>query len=168
MKRHMTLLGALAAAICFAQTAAAQELVRVYAPETIPYIGTTTNYGYGVTPVYRSSNYAPATTTYYAPEVAVPTTTYYAPAVVPTTTYYAPYHDLLCTDCRRGALHELLRCRPGLYELLRAALLWPCVLLWSGAVRSGSAHTQFVPRHDVVTCRVHRKQLKRKSKPRGR
>jgi hypothetical protein len=96
MKRHMTLLGALAAAICFAQTAAAQDLVRVYAPETIPYIGTTTNYGYGVTPVYRSSNYAPATTTYYAPEVALPTTTYYAPgvvapAVVPTTTYYAPY-----------------------------------------------------------------------------
>ena len=90
MKRHMTLLGALAAAICFAQTAAAQDLVRVYAPETIPYIGTTTNYGYGVTPVYRSSNYAPATTTYYAPEVAVPTTTYYAPGVVPTTTYYAP------------------------------------------------------------------------------
>jgi hypothetical protein len=89
MTRQLTLLGALAVAICFAQSATAQELVRVYSPQSYAAVGTSTNYGYGVAPVY-SSNYAPATTTYYAPEVVVPTTTYYAPSVVPTTTYYAP------------------------------------------------------------------------------
>ncbi|HEX4146110.1 MAG TPA: hypothetical protein VHY91_21590 [Pirellulales bacterium] len=98
MKRQLTLLGALAVAICFAQSAAAQELVRVYTPQSYAAVGTTTNYGYGVAPVWQTSNYAPVTT-YYAPEVVVPTTTYYspvptttyyAPAVVPTTTYYAP------------------------------------------------------------------------------
>jgi hypothetical protein len=98
MTRQLTLLGALAVAICFAQSAAAQELVRVYSPQSYAAVGTTTNYGYGVAPVWQTSNYAPVTT-YYAPEVAVPTTAYYspvpttayyAPAVVPTTTYYAP------------------------------------------------------------------------------
>ena len=88
MKRYMTLLGALAAVICFTRVSAAQDLVRVYSPQSYAYVGTTTNYGYGVSPVYQTSNYAPVTT-YYAPSV-VPTTTYYAPAVVPTTTYYAP------------------------------------------------------------------------------
>ena len=34
MKRQLTLLGALAAVICFAQSAAAQELVRVYSPQS--------------------------------------------------------------------------------------------------------------------------------------
>jgi hypothetical protein len=105
MKRQLTLLGGLAALVCFAQPAAAQELVRVYSPQSYAYVGTATDYGFGSTPVYRTSNYAPGgvatttyyapdvvapTTTYYAPGVAVPTTTYYAPAVVPTTTYYAP------------------------------------------------------------------------------
>ena len=92
MKRQLTLLGALVAVTCFAQLATAQELVRVYSPQSYAYVGTTTNYGYGVAPYYQTSNYAPATT-YYAPEVAVPTTTYYAPAVVPTTTYYAPTYS---------------------------------------------------------------------------
>jgi len=87
MTRQLTLLGALAVAICFAQSAAAQELVRVYSPQSYAAVGTTTNYGYGVAPVWQTSNYAPVTT-YYAPEVAVPTTTYYSP--VPTTTYYSP------------------------------------------------------------------------------
>jgi hypothetical protein len=46
--------------------------------------------GYGSTPLYRSSYYAP-TTTYYAPTTTyyAPTTTYYAPAV-PTVSYYSP------------------------------------------------------------------------------
>ncbi len=166
MKRHLTLLGALAAVICFAQSAAAQELVRVYSPQSYAAVGTTTNYGYGVAPVYRSSNYAPATTTYYAPG-AVPTTTYYSPPcrprltmrtgcradhdtitpVVPTTTYYAP-GVVPTTTYYAPAVVPVPYC-----ELLRSGLLRPCVLLCSGSAHSGSARTQHVPRHDLVECR---------------
>jgi hypothetical protein len=101
MKRTLIGAAALAAIACSAGLGAAQDLVRVYTPESVPYIGTTTNFGYGVTPVYRAANYAPVaavpTTTYYAPAAPsgccgggapAATTSYYAPAA--TTSYYAP------------------------------------------------------------------------------
>jgi len=93
MTRKLTLFGALVVLVGLAEMATAQELVRTYAwPQSYAYVGTATNYGYGVTPTY-TTNYAPVgTTTYYSPtEVVTPTTAYYAPqAAVPSTAYYAP------------------------------------------------------------------------------
>ena len=173
MKRTLTWLAALAAVVCFASSAAAQELVRVYTPESIPYIGTTTDFGYGVAPVYRAANYAPvarprlrtatttllrapATTTYYAPSPT--TTSYYAPScrrprttlrrtrlitLRLTTAYYAPATTSVLCS-RAAAVAYMLR-------LLRSGLLRPCVLLRSGSAGAGPARTQRVPRHDLVS-----------------
>ena len=82
MKHQKTLLGTLAAMICFAEPGAAQELVRVYSPQSYADVGTATNYRYGFVPFYPMSIYAPATgmvpySTDCAPSPAYPN--YYAP-----------------------------------------------------------------------------------------
>ena len=67
MNRLMIALFALGATVLVALPAEAQQLARVYSPETVTYMPSTTDFGYGSTPLYRSSFYAAPVTTYYAP-----------------------------------------------------------------------------------------------------
>ncbi len=172
MKRTLTGMATLAAVVCCAAVGSAQVLERVYTPESTPYIGMTTDFGYGVTPVYRAANYAPV--------AGVPTTTYYAPT---TTSYYCAVRDhvVLRSGCGaddhvlRADLHELLRAggnhrllRPGCdHGLLcagcdhrvlrpggrglRAGLLRPRLLLRTGSACARSTGPQRVPGNDLVS-----------------